>query len=225
MSTVSSVGQSAPAYNIDSAGVNGAATGTSDDSSCLLPPPVALGGNAITQLAALMVRSDEQDQINSTNVETASDKAAAADDAARVQAMRDKASADVGQALVSGITEAVGGGLAIAGALVPSGSSGATTGTTAAPADGSRGLAGVLNGAAKVAPSLGTIFSAPYKSKADNDDANAAQSQAAADADIRAFNTAQGEAQSAADTISKIEDTLTSILQTQQATAAKVAGG
>lgn len=224
MSNVSSVGQSAPTYNIDSAGVNVTAPGTSDDSSCLLPPPVALGGNAITQLAALMVRSDEQDQINSTNVETASDKAAAADDAARVQAMRDKASADVGQALVSGITEAVGGGLAIAGALVPSGSSGATTGTTAA-ADGSRGLAGVLNGAAKLAPSLGTIFSAPYKSKADNDDANAAQSQAAADADIRAFNTAQGEAQSAADTISKIEDTLTSILQTQQATAAKVAGG
>ncbi len=225
MSNVSSVGQSTPVYNVESGTVNAAAAGTSDDSSCLLPPPIALGGSAITQLAALMVRSDEQDQINSTNVETASDKAAEADNAARVQAMRDKASQDMGQALVSGITEAVGGGLAIAGALVPSGSSGATSGATAAPSDGGRGLAGVLNGAAKLAPSMGTIFSAPYKSNADRDDANAAQSQAAADADIRAFNTAQGEAQSAADTISKIEDTLTSILQTQQATGAKVAGG
>jgi len=173
----------------------------------------------------LMTRCDLQDQNNSTRLEDAANKAAGQDDAARVQQMMDKANQDLGQALATGFGEVIGGGLAIAGAVVPAASTTSSTGVVSFDSSGSRGWAGVLNGAAKVAPGLGTIASAPSKARGDQDDAQAAKYQAASDADVRQYNQAQNAAQAAADAISKVEQTLQSILQTKEATGVKAAGG
>lgn len=214
MTTITEVGPSNAVYEI--APTTGSSTSSGGlATSSLLPEPMCLSGNLVTQLAMLMTRCDLQDQINSTNVQDAADKASDQDEAARVQQMMDKADQDFGQALVTGIGDAIGGGLAIAGAVVPGGSTDAV----------GRGWAGVLSGAAKVAPGLGTITSAQFKANGDRDDAQATKYQAASDADVRMYNQAQSRAQAAAAAIATLEETLQGILQTQEATNLKAAGG
>ena len=175
------------------------------------------------QLAALMTQCDEQSQMNNTTMENAANKAAEQEDSSRVAAMRDKANQDFTGALVSGLSDVVAGGLAIGGAVVTGGPG--TSGTPAA--DAGRGWSGTLNGGSKMFGSsgVGSILSAGYKAGADNDDANAAQHESASDADVRAYNAAASQVQAAADALSKIEDTISGILQTQAQTGAKVAGG
>jgi hypothetical protein len=189
-----------------------AATTTSvetGDASSLLPVPVCLSGDTITQLAMLMTQSDLQDQRSSTILEDAANHAAAADDAARIAQMMDKAKQDRAEALVTGIGE-------VAGAVLP-------LSNTADP--GGRGWPGVLNGAAKVAPGVGTILSAQFKAEVDVDDAQAARYEAASSADVRVYNSAQAAAQADADAVSKIAQYLQAILQTEAATRLKAAGG
>jgi hypothetical protein len=212
MSGIANVGQSTSVYGISPASTTNASA-VPGDSSSLLPEPIGMGGDTVTQLAALMTQCDLQDQTNATNIEDASDKAADQDDAARVQEMMNKAGQDLGQALATGIGEVAGGALSIAGAVAQPGG------------DGSRGLAGGLGGAGKAAPGLGTIVSAPFKAQGDRDDALAAKYQAASDSDVRSYNHAQNEAQTAADTISKVDQALQGILQTKEATNLKAAGG
>jgi hypothetical protein len=196
-----------------------AATTTSvetGDASSLLPVPVCLSGDTITQLAMLMTQSDLQDQRSSTILEDAANHAAAADDAARIAQMMDKAKQDRAEALVTGIGEVAGGTLSILAAVLPSPS-------TADP--GARGWPGALSGAARVAPGVGTIVSAQFKGQVDADDAQAARYEAASSADVRLYNSAQTAAQADADAISKIAQYLQAILQTEAATRLKAAGG
>jgi len=219
-----SVGQPAAVCGVGSSEAALSTEGGTTPGTSLLPQPVMiLGGNAMTQLASLMTQCDEQSQINSTTMENAANKAAEQEDAARVASMRDKASQDFTGALVSGLSDVVAGGLAIGGAVVTGGPG--TSGTPAA--DAGRGWSGILNGGSKMFGSsgLGSILSAGYKAGADNDDANAAQHESASDADVRAYNAAASQVQAAADALSKIEDTISGILQTQAQTGAKVAGG
>jgi hypothetical protein len=227
MTTITNVGQTGYVSGITPATTTSASPAASESSS-LLPEPVGLSGDTITRLAMLMTKSDLQDQTNSTIIEDAANKAAAQDDAARVQQMMDKANQDLGQALATGLGEVAGGALSIAAAVVPAGATGSPGGSTAtAPITigADRGLAGVLSGAGKAAPGIGTIVSAPFKANGDRDDAQAAKYQAASDADVRRYNQAQNVVQADADAASKLEQAVQGILQTQQATSLKAAGG
>jgi hypothetical protein len=235
MTAITNVGQSSGAYGVTSATGTTSSVGASDTSS-LLPEPMCVGGDAVTQLAVLMTRCDAQDQSNSTRVEDAANNAAYQDDQSRVQQMMDKANQDLGSALATGIGEVVGGGLSFAAAVVPSGSASPSSSTRgfddlmAASANGmasapsSGGLARALDACGKAAPGVGTIVSAPFKAAADRDDAQAAKFQAASDADVRLYQSAQNRAQADSDDASKIEQTLQSILQTEAATRLKAAG-
>jgi hypothetical protein len=215
MTTLTQVG---PPGSVGGVAVPAATTtsGETGDASSLLPVPVCLSGDTITQLAMLMTQSDLQDQRSSTILEDAANHAAAADDAARIAQMMDKAKQDRAEALVTGIGEVAGGSFSVLGAVLP-------WSNTADP--GGRGWPGVLNGAAKVAPGVGTILSAQFKAEVDVDDAQAARYEAASSADVRVYNSAQAAAQADADAVSKIAQYLQAILQTEAATRLKAAGG
>jgi hypothetical protein len=199
---VISVGATATTFD---SGVQSAPT--SDDSS-LLPQPVCLGGDAITQLAVLMTQCGVEDQKNSTACEDAANQAAAKDDAARVAQMMDKANQDWDGALASGLGDIAGGALGIAGAAVSSPEA-----------------SGVLSNSGKVMPGFGTIVAGGFKSAGDQDDARTAEYQAASDMDVRAYDEAQSNVQSASDQIQKVEQYLQQLLQTQNDTRLKAAGG
>lgn len=219
-----SVGQSSAVYSVGTSEASSSTAAASVAGTSLLPQPVMiLGGNAMTQLAALMTQCDEQNQVNNTTMENAANKAAEQESDARVAALRDKASQDFTGALVSGLSDVAAGGLSIGGAVVTGGP--ATSGT--ASADVGRGWSGILNGGSKMFGSsgLGSILAAGYKAGADNDDANAAQAESASDAEVRSYNAASSQVQAAADALSKIEDTISGILQAQAQTGLKVATG
>ncbi|HEY6462538.1 MAG TPA: hypothetical protein VIY73_20355 [Polyangiaceae bacterium] len=209
MKAISHVGTT---VGVQGAGATGGAAATGDESS-LLPEPTFSGGNSVTALAALMLQADEQDQKNADLTQSSADQAMAADDANRVAALRDKASNDWAQGLSSGLCEIGGAVLSGVAAFLPS-SNGSVD----------RGSAGAANAAGKAAATSGTIIAAHYKSKADDDDADAAQFQSTSDADKRRSDSAQSQSQAASDSIQKVEQFLQALLQTQQATALKAAG-
>jgi hypothetical protein len=211
MSTISNVGQSSAVSGVDSQSTS---TAGGAGASSVMPEPTAFGGNTVTELAILMTKADEQDEQNASIQQDQADAAMAQDDANRVQAMRDKANQDLYQGLASGIADMAGGVLALAGACCEPSS-----------ATGSKAVPDALGAGGKMASALGPITSAPFKKNADNDDATAAQDQAAADTDKRSYDAAQSQAQSAQDSIQKVEQYLQAILQTQEATSLKAAGG
>jgi hypothetical protein len=205
-----------PIHNVSySAGVQSlgdasAATSSPVASAPVLPEPVSFGGNTVTALAILMTQADQQDQKSSSIEQNQADAAMAQDDANRVQAMREKATQDLCQGIASGLAEIAGGALSLAGALQ-------------APSDAANGS--TLGAGGKMAAGFAPLVSAPFKAKADDDDATAAQYQAAADTDKRRYDAAQSEAQSAQDSMQKVEQYLQAILQTQEGTSLKAAGG
>lgn len=177
-------------------------TGPMAASSLLPEPPVSLTGGSVTDLAMLMVKLDQQDESSSRQIEDASDMAAAQDDAQRVAAMRAKANEDQGAGWASGLGDIAAGACTVAGAAFSD-----TAGIDAHD---------VLSATAKAAPGAGAIVAGGFKAGADNDDANAAQFEAASQADVRRYQQAQSEAQSAADSINKVEQYLQATLQTEQ---------
>jgi hypothetical protein len=202
--------------------LQGESPGTSTPpETSVLPEPLALAGNAVTQLAMLMTQVDQQDQKTASAARDAADQAIEQSDAQHVQDLRDKAGADEGAAWASGVGEIAGGCLSLGGALSESTDPSLSAGTLAA----NRAIADRWDAVAKVAPGLGTIGAGQLKAAGDTDDANAAADKSASDAAQRRYDQAKSDAQSAADSIQKVEQYLQTVLQTQEATNLKAAGG
>jgi hypothetical protein len=204
MSTIGNVNQSTPVQGVGVESVTSTGSTLGTEATSLLPEPAPIGSNSVVALAILMTKIDQQDKDQSTKVEDVANVAAAQEDAQRVQSMRDKATQDADGAWASGLGQVAGGALEIAGA-------GFTDTKSVIDAHD------VLTGIGKAAPGAGTIVAGGFKAGADNDDANAAQAEAAAQAEIRRYTSAQTDAQAAADSISKVEQYLQSTLQTEAA--------
>jgi len=204
MITIHSVNESRPVESVSVTGVTSTSGGASIESSSLLPEPAPMGTNSVVALAILMTQLDAQDKDGSTKVADAANTAAAQEDAQRVQSMRDKASQDAAGAWASGLGEIAGGALEIAGAGFSD-----TKGVIDAH--------DVLSGMAKVAPGAGSIVAGGFKAAADVDDASAAQAEAASQAEIRRYTSAQADAQAASDSMTKVEQSLQGTLQTEAA--------
>jgi len=206
MTTITNVGADATTAIEPSTSVTKTSGTPPASGESLLPAPtISLGSASITALAMIMVKEDEQEQTSQTKIQDAANVAASQDDAARVQSMRDKAGADLGAAWSSGLGDIAGGALSIAGA-------GFEDKPNVVDAHD------VLAGLSKAAPGVGTIVAGGYKSAGDLDDANAAQSEAASGADLRRYQDAQSQAQSASDSVAQVEQYLQAILQTEQQT-------
>ena len=203
MSTVGNVNQSVPVQNVGVESVMSTRGGDAAEAPSLLPEPAPIGSNSVVALAILMTKIDAQDKDQSTKVEDAANVAAAQESAQRVQSMRDKATQDADGALASGIGQMAGGALEIAGA--------GFTDTKGLDAHD------LLTGMGKAAPGAGSIVAGGFKAAGDNDDASAAQAEAASQAEIRRYTSAQTDAQAAADSISKVEQYLQGTLQTEAA--------
>lgn len=202
-----------------------------------------LSSDSIAQLAMLLTQADEQDRTSSRQIESIADHAATQEENERVAQLRVKADDDEHQALASGIAGIAGGALTVVGAFVPAGGASGVS-TTAAPtaaASGASEIAAptaaacaprvnwheILSGAAEVSPNAGGIVAGGYKAGADRADAGAAAAEAHAQADIRRFDQAHGDAQAANESIQKVEQFLDQIQQTQNAarlTAATIRG-
>jgi hypothetical protein len=153
-----------------------------------------------------MTQIDQEDQTESTKVQDAANEAAAQDDASRVQSMREKATDDFDGALASGLGQMAGGALEVGGAFA----SGSTH--------------GLLDGVGKAAPGAGSIVAGGFKAASDLDDATSAQFEAASQAEIRRYTNAQTDAQSAAASITKVQQYLQTTLQTDEAARLTAAG-
>jgi hypothetical protein len=187
----------------------------------VLPEPIVLGGNAVTELAMLMTQVDQQDQKDASAAQDAADKAIEQSDAQHVQDLRDKAGHDEGEAWASGLGEIAGGALSLGGALSESTDPELDPGQRAAD----HVFAARWDALGKVAPGLGTLGAGQLKAAGDTDDANAAADKSASDAAQRRYDQAKSDAQSAADSIQKVQQYLQAALQTQEATNLKAAGG
>ena len=219
MSTIYAVGRTAPMTAVLGADASNAASSSAGEgSSSLLPEPSAgIGGDAVTAIAMLMVKMNEQQRADATKTEDAADRAAELDNAARVQQLEQKANDDLTGALVGGVAGLVAGGLTVASGVLPENlmPNGVANGTNWRP---------VAAGSSTAASALGTGTAGVYKFAADNDDAGAAKAQASADADVRQYNHANGEAESAAQSIAQVQQYLQAILQTQAATSSAATG-
>jgi hypothetical protein len=165
---------------------------------------------AIARLAILLTQADEQDRTNARRVEQSADHAAMQEENDRVQQLRDKADADSKEAWVSGAFTMAGGLCTIGSAFFPGGNergAGRPFDTRAS-----------LEGAAKVMPGLGTIFSGGFKTDADRAEADAAGHQARADANVRLYNEAHDDVQAANESIQKVTQFLDQAQQTRNAT-------
>jgi hypothetical protein len=187
---------------------NGGSAAQGATPTSLLAEPMPIGGNIVIDLAMLMCKSNEQDRNDSVQLEDTANRAAAQDDAQRVQQLQDKASQDSAEAWAEGLSEIAGGAAAIAGA----GFSATSTQRAA------------LGGVSTASPGIGKLFGAGYKAAADHDDADAAKFQAQADADVRRYDRASGNEQAAAQSIQQVQQYLQAILQTQQATNSAATG-
>ena len=107
MSTIYAMGRTAPMTAVLGADRSNAASSSAGEGpSSLLPEPSAgIGGDAVTAIAMLMVKMNEQQRAEATKTEDAADRAAELDNAARVQQMEQKANDDLTGALVGGVAE------------------------------------------------------------------------------------------------------------------------
>src|SRR5208283_115187 len=138
------------------------------------------------------------------------DNASMSDEAQRFGQMMDKADQDQSQALATGIGDIAVGALGATSGF-------RSDGRSAAGADDTNWRA-VTEGAGKVMPGVGTIVAGGYKADADRDDARASLLEAQAQMEIRRHDGARDEAESASDSISKVQDLLQSLQQTTNET-------
>src|SRR5580698_8930131 len=181
-------------------------------SASLLPEPACSG--SVAALAMLLTELDEQDRAGARAIQQTTDQAATREEDQRVQAMRQKADDDESQGLASGLAGIAGGALTVGSAFM------------SAPSQGSSGTnwSGVLEGAGKVAPDIGTLVGAGYKAAADRDDADATHFEAEADTDLRQYSEAGDDVQSANDSLQKVRAFLDQLQQTENATRLAAAG-
>jgi hypothetical protein len=136
------------------------------------------------------------------------DRNAIQEETERVQALRQKADDDQSQAWATGLAGIAGGALTAASAFAAGGSNLGTT----------------LGGAGKVAPEVGTLVAGAFKAASDRDDADAVQFQTEAETDLRFYQEAGDEVQSANDSIQKVRSFLDNVQQTENATRLAAAG-
>jgi hypothetical protein len=206
------------------AGEPSAATATAgaDAGSMLLPEPSAcgLGDGAITQLAMILTKADEQDRSLARHVQQTADQAAMQEAHERVQQIRTKADDEWGAALSSGIGDIVGGACTLLGAGIGSGSgaqapAAADGGCTTAAVDARFDWSAAFSGFSKVASASGTIVSGGYKAAADRDDAEATRHDAQSQADVRRYDEAHADVQAAEESIQKVRQFLDQVVQAQ----------
>jgi hypothetical protein len=217
--TIGAVGNIGAASAVSSIGGAAAAGTIEGESSSLLPEPTAgIGSNAAIEIAMLLCKVNGQERDEANKLEDAENVAAERDNAERVRQMEQKACDDQTGALVSGFSGIVAGGLTMASGFAPDGlnpKTGVAEGTN---------WRSVLSGGSMAVQSGGTAAGAGFKYASDIDDAGAAKGQAAADADVRAYNHAESQRQAAAQAIQQVEQYLQGILQTQAATTSAATG-
>ncbi len=197
----------------------------------LLPPPISVGDGdgAIAELAMLLTKADEQDRSSERQIEDASDRAAAQEDAERVDELRQKAQDEESGALASGIAGIVGGVCGGAAAFFsPAGSPGVSGSNGASvSAAASAGWGSFLSGMGKVAPGTGDIVSGVFKGDAVRDEAAADLAEAQSQSQVRLANQAHEDNQAANASMDKVEQFLDQLQQSRSATrlaAASVRG-
>ncbi len=178
--------------------------------SSLLPDPTgcSLSSGSVAGLAALLTRIEDQDRTNARELQQMTDRNAIQEETQRVQALRQKADDDQSQAWATGLAGIAGGALTAASAFAAAGSNLGTT----------------LGGAGKVAPEVGTLVAGGFKAASDRDDADAVQFQTEAETDLRFYQEAGDEVQSANDSIQKVRSFLDNVQQTENATRLAAAG-
>jgi hypothetical protein len=202
MTTVQSIHRTSTVAVTSTDTTDSSAPAPSDDTS-LMPPPGLFGGeDAMTALAALLVKADNKDRDTSRLIEDAADKSALDDAYSHADALSDKANKEATEAYVSGAFQ-IAGGLA--------------TSISAGRADGSAWRVG-WNGAGQALPGLGTILSAGFKADATRDDAQGVTLDAQAQCAIRRFNAAHDDSQAATESIQKVEQFLQSVVQSENET-------
>ncbi len=201
-----------------------AATDTTDagatappDTSSLLPEPscCGLGEDAMTAIAALLVKADDKDRDTSRKIEDEADNAALADANLHADRLRDKANQDFDQALISGGLQFAGGvATAVSGVL----SDGTRPGANDTAITVGSNWRKVFEGAGQALPGLGTIAGAPFKVATEHDDADGVMFDAQAQVQIRRFNGAHDDVQAANESVQKVEQFLQSVVQSENET-------
>jgi hypothetical protein len=168
-----------------------------------MPPPNGFGGeDAMTALAALLVKADNKDRDTSRLIEDAADKSAIDDANQHAEVLRDKADKEFDEALITGGSQMAGGIATAASAYWP---------------DGSKERI-VLGSGKDALPGLGTMVAAGFKADSITDDAEGVKLDAQAQCAIRRFNTAHDDAQAATESIQKVEQFLQSVVQSENET-------
>jgi hypothetical protein len=170
---------------------------------CPLPSSeLDTGGGGMLALAELLMRADESDRKDARHQEDVANQAEATEDTNRVNAMLDKAQQDLCASVVQGAGEIVGG---------------ACTATAGFAAKADPAKSDFFKGCGDAAPGIGKVASAVPRHDADNDDATAARHQAAASVDERLSKEAHEDAQSAVDSLKKVEEFLQAVQQSKNA--------
>jgi hypothetical protein len=180
-----------------------------------MPPPGLFGGeDAMTALAALLVKADNKDRDTSRLIEDAADKSALDYANQHADALRDKANKELVESGINGAFQIAGGVATAVSAFVPDGTAvqggkSVTVGTD---------WRTVVGSGKDVLPGLGTILSAPFKADSIKDDAAGVTLDAQSQCAIRRFNTAHDDSQAAAESIQKVEQFLQSVVQSENET-------
>lgn len=204
-------------------------TGAASDGAgpALLPEPSAgFGDSAITELAMLLTRADEQDRRAARTTAQVADQAALQGANDRAQRMSDKADADRNGALWSGLGDIASGACALVGAGVGDGAKPSTADLCCAPDAGrSFDWKDALGGLGRGATGTAAIGAGLWKADADGRDAQAAKAQALGDAAARHYDEARVEAQAADESIQKVQQFLQSTLEAENAARLAAVGG
>jgi hypothetical protein len=202
MTTVQSIHRTST-VGVTATETTGPSTPTSPDDTSLMPSPGLFGGeDAMTALAAILVKADNKDRDTSRLIEDAADKSALDYANQHADALRDKADKEVTEAYINGGFQVAGGAATAASPFVP---------------ESSKWRAVVCSGK-DVLPSMGTILSAGFKADATRDDATGVTLDADAQCAIRRFNAAHDDSQAATESIQKVEQFLQSVVQSENET-------
>jgi hypothetical protein len=188
---------------------------TGDTSQATLlpePMPVALGGDSMTALAALITQADQQDSAAARKLQDQADSAAVTQENQRVAQLMDKANQDEAQGLATGIGDIAGGVATGVGGCLSDG-----TGADAKAADGATGTSfrAIADGVGKAMPGIGTIVASGFRAESDRDDARADGFEAGAQMALRRYDEAHGAEQAADASVQKVAQFLQSLQQTE----------
>jgi hypothetical protein len=161
------------------------------------PAETGLSDDAMIALAMILTKSDAKDRQEARATADAENVAAAQADAQRVNQLRDQADQDRNAAWFSGVAGMLGGAATVFSGIGPD------------------SLRSGMKGAGEGLPHLGEILAGGAKANAQRDVAGAADSEAQSQAAIRRYNVALDEEHAAAESISKVQQFLSGVLQTR----------